>query len=534
MKIKNSLIILMIIPFLLINKIVRAETNNYNEKTYKVGIIDFEPYGQVDGNGEFKGFYIDFFDLIAKELNLKYEYVSVNNFESINKLETGELDFSLGITITDSREEKVIFNVTPIAFEKFALYTNKDIDSYNLSELNGLRFGSIKGRASDWIIDFFKASNIEVEIVYGNSYEEINELLENGSIDLILDSAYKETKYKKIYEFVESQVHIAANKNNQEIINDIDDAIIKIENKESGKIEKLYNSYFHKEKFKKENLEKFLNIILEIILIISILIFIFKKLKVTIFSIYIKIKKDSGIYKVEYEPIYKVSNGEIIGFESLIKHEGKVVLYKRDIMHKFKENNIIYPVLLLHLERLISDYKTIKESNFWNKKDFYLAINIPIDQFKYKKFVDKAIEMLSKSNLSRNSICIEVIGNINIKDINIISQNIKRLKEAGFLIAIDDFGIEYSNLNIIQNLDIDIIKIDETFTSNMDKSIIKDEIIRFILRIAKAEDKFVVLESIYEANQDRKIREIDNDKLYVQGEFYSKIISVEEIRKVSN
>ncbi|MBD7915004.1 EAL domain-containing protein, partial [Clostridium sp. Sa3CUN1] len=121
-------------------------------------------------------------------------------------------------------------------------------------------------------------------------------------------------------------------------------------------------------------------------------------------------------------------------------------------------------------------------------------------------------------------ICIEVIGNINVRDIEIISGNIKILKEAGFLIAIDDFGIEYSNLNIIQDLDIDIIKIDKIFTENMDKSIIRSEIIIFISRIAKAEDKFIVLEGIDKIEQEKKIKEIDNDKLCVQGNLYDEII----------
>lgn len=532
MKLKISLIILIIIPILLINKITRAEVNNYDEKVYKVGIIDFTPYSGVNENGEFEGYYIDFFDLIAEELGFKYEYVEVNNFEAINKLETGELDFSLGITITDERAEKLIFNLTPIASEKFALYTNKDIDPYNLGELNGLKFGAIEERAADWVIDFFKASNIDVEIIYGSSYEEINDLLKNGSIDLLLDSAYKETEYNKIYEFVDSQVHIAANENNKEIINDIDDAIVKINNDDPEKIENLYNSYFDKETLKMKKLEETLFRALESILVIVVLIVVFPRVKRLIYTISVKMKVKSNRYNIEYEPICKVDNKKIIGFEAIIKDKIKnqYLDYSNDIMYKIKEKKVVSYICILVLENIILHYKEIQNCSFLKGKDFYLSVNIPIDQFKDNKFVHKLIEILNKSDLRKNSICIEFMGNINTKEINTISENIKRLKEAGFLIAIDDFGIEYSNMNIIQDLDIDIIKIDRIFTSNMDKSVVKNEIIRFISRIGKAQDKFIVLEGIDEIEQDDKIKEIDNDKLYAQGKFYSKIMPMEDIK----
>ncbi len=194
---KALFFILIFTSTLLIGKNVKAETNNYNDKIYKISVIKLESYVDMDEKGEFQGYCIDFFDLIAKELNLKYKYVLVSVVDSINKLEDGELDFALGITLTESRAEKLIFNVNPITYEKFALYTSKNINSYNLNEMNGLRFGAIKGGATKWILDFFKAANINVDTVYGDNYDEINEWIDNGSIDLILDSAYKETKYKK-------------------------------------------------------------------------------------------------------------------------------------------------------------------------------------------------------------------------------------------------------------------------------------------------------------------------------------------------
>ena len=523
---KAFLFMLIIIFTLSVSEIVKAENNNYEDKIYKVGLIDFSPYAEVDENGVFKGYYVDFFDLIAKELDLKYEYVLVNNLESIEKIASGEIDFSLGITITASRAEKVIFSVNHIALEKLALYTNKDIDSYNLNELNGLRFGAIRERATDWILDFFKASNINVELVYGDSYEEINRLLDEDSIDLILDSAYKKSNYKKIYEFIDSQVYIAANKSNKEVLNAIDRTINRINSEDPEKIENLYNSYFEKDKVRKEKVERFLNIGLMIISIILAVILLFPIIKRYIYKEYVKFLIRNNKYLIYYKPIYKFKTKEIIGGEALIKDKLKdeKSLNSKKIISFFESKNGIAELCIWQLEKIASKYNEIIKNNSLNEEDFYISLNIPINQFKNIKFFRSMINILNKYKLNKNSICIEVMGNINVRDIEIISGNIKILKEAGFLIAIDDFGIEYSNLNIIQDLDIDIIKIDKIFTENMDKSIIRSEIIMFISRIAKAEDKFIVLEGIDKIEQEKKIKEIDNDKLCVQGNLYDEII----------
>lgn len=532
LNLKAFLFIVIFSTTLLINKNVKAETSSYNDKTYKVGIVEFAPYAEVNEKGEFEGYYIDFFDLIGKELNLKYEYVLVNSSEDIKKLEEGELDICLGITITDSRTEKLLFNVNPIAFEKYALYAEKDIDSYNFSKLNGLRFGAVRERATNWILEFFKASNISIEVVYGDSYDEINELLDNGSIDLLLDSAYKESKYKKIYEFVESQVYIAANKANKDLINDIDNTIIKINRTEENKLDKLYDSYFDKDKLKKEKIENALNLLLELIPLIIAIITLLPRIKRWLYKIYVKSLIKKGRYSIYYEPIYKVKTKELVGFEALVKDKikDKSLLHSKDLISKFEGKNSVSELCIWELEKIVSNYDEFKKYDYLSEKEFYISLNIPINQFKNNKFVDKIIKILNKAELHKNSICIEVMGNINVESIDTIIKNIKRLKESGFIIAIDDFGIEYSNLNMIIELDIDIIKIDKAFTYNIDSNSIKNEIILFISRIGKAQDKFVVLEGIDKLEQDEKVREIDNDKLCVQGEFYSKPISIENIK----
>ncbi len=344
----------------------------------------------------------------------------------------------------------------------------------------------------------------------------------------------KKLNIKKIYKFVEAQVYIAANKNNKELINNIDNAIVKINKTQGNKIDNLYNSYFNKDKLKKEKIENALMILLKIIFLLVVVKIVFPKLKKELYKIKIRKSLKKGVYSICYEPIYKAKTKEIVGFEAVLKDKIKneYLDSSKELLSKFKEDGVIFDLCILELEVVVSNYKEMKNYESLSNSDFYISLNIPINQLKNNKFVDKIIDVLNKSKLQRSNICIEIMGNINVRNIDIIIENIKRLKEAGFIIAIYDFGIEYSNLNIIKELDIDIIKIDKTFNSNMDKSLIKNEIILFISRIGKAQNKFVVLEGIDELEQDKKVKEIDNDKLCVQGSFYSDPISIEDINKL--
>lgn len=84
-----------------------------------------------------------------------------------------------------------------------------------------------------------------------------------------------------------------------------------------------------------------------------------------------------------------------------------------------------------------------------------------MNEIENEAFVKKSIQILYKSNLEPNKICLEIIERVKMNDLDKINKNIDLLKAAGFKIAIDDFGVEYSNLDVLQKLDIDIIKIDK-------------------------------------------------------------------------
>lgn len=80
----------------------------------------------------------------------------------------------------------------------------------------------------------------------------------------------------------------------------------------------------------------------------------------------------------------------------------------------------------------------------------------------------------------------EILENITIaKNSKVIKEQLGSLKERGFLIAIDDFGIENSNFSRLLEIDLDFIKIDGIFIQDLKTNNRNRTITRAIVNLAK-------------------------------------------------
>ena len=532
MKLRCFLFIILFINIFSIN--TYAEANN-TEEIIKVGVYESEPYYSVDSDGKVSGYYHDYLKLLQEKHNFKYEYVIYDFEDEFQDLEDGKIDIMLGISITPERIDKVIFSENFIAREEFALLTNKDITFDNLKNLKDIKIGLVKGVASeDMILDFFLANKIDIEPVYGENWKEIEGLLKEEKVDIILNNNYKKLGFKILYEIQGDQVYIAANKNRADILDKMDNAIEEIHAKKIDKINNLYNKYFNQD-YQKLIL---IGIVLLVAVIISILLIIvflvIPKIKENSIKNKIRIRMNDNKYLLQYQPIHNPRNKDIVGFEGLLRLKDKEnkLIPPYQFIPEIEENDMLFEVSLWILKKAIEDYDRIKDYKCVNDKKFYISLNVSLNEIENDEFVKRAIQILSKSNLGTNQICLEIIERVKMHDLDKINKNINLLKNSGFKIAIDDFGVEYSNLDVLQKLDVDIIKIDKNFVDGIGKDIIRNEIVLFISKIAKDLNKSVVLEGVEDIDQDNAIKKIENDLLYVQGYYYNKPMHVEDIDKV--
>ena len=532
--ISAALIVLILLIFNILSMNEKS-TKIQSENIVKVGVYEYEPYIYLDRNGNVTGYYNDLLKLINKKYDFSYEYVECNISEGIDKLKNCDIDIMLGLPIDSRLNEDIIFNQQSIDEEEFGVFSKENIIMSDLKSSKNLKLGLVEDDFNaEWVLKFFKQNNINTEVVYKKNYKELSQLMKEDKIDIMVDNPYKKNKYKMIYKFAGEPIYIAGNKNSSGILANIDKAIEEYRLQNNDSIEKLQLRYFD-EDYKKDLINKFILILISFILFLLItFIKIIPQIKKINTKKKIKYKMNKDKYLLQYQPIYSPRNKEIIGFEGLLRlldEENKLVPpYK--FIPEIEKNDMLFDISLWILKKAIEDYNKIKNYKCVSNKNFYISLNISLNEIENDNFVKQAIEILSKSNLEKNNICLEVIERFKINNTNKANKNIKLLRENGFKIAIDDFGVEYSNLDILHLLDTDVIKVDKHFVDGIDKDTIRNEIILFISRIAKAKGKAVVLEGVEEEHQDTIIKKIENDSIYVQGYYYNKPMYLEDIEKL--
>ena len=140
--------------------------------------------------------------------------------------------------------------------------------------------------------------------------------------------------------------------------------------------------------------------------------------------------------------------------------------------------------------------------------------------------MDEWIVASKKYQLPANTILIEVTENTLMDPDSSIQRQLKRLSTINIDIAIDDFGVGYSSLAYLQRLDIDILKIDRSFISDIESNDNSIALVKAIITMAHNLDVMVVAEGVETQKQYELLKQLACD--YIQGYIFSKAISKKE------
>ncbi|EHK2337839.1 TPA: EAL domain-containing protein [Clostridium perfringens] len=529
------MIILFFLVFIMLCLCYGSIINKEKRKTLlKIGFYDDYPHFYINHKANVCGYYKDITENLAKKLNFKVEYVNGNVPDLLKELKNGEIDLVFGINKLPAREESFKFTNKSINDELNFIYTNKNIKYGDLEALNGMKMGYIEGELdNEWILDYLKKRNINVELVNGSSYKAVKTLLIHNKVDFIVDNPDSDIKnkgknIKEVFEFSSGEKYIVANKNNKELIKKIDGALSTINlNAYLGN-----NPYFKKiDNFIIDTTNK--NVVILILFIICIIMF--KKVKKRIVKIFKKkkiyndLKKDN--YTLYYQPIVDFKHNRVRSVEALLRlrKDGKL-LTPYHFMKGIEDANMMKEITLWVLKRVIKDYNIIRCYDNINEKDFYISLNVSFNEIKDREFLKKIVKIVNDNKIIKNSICLEIVEKFVVDEIEKIQENINFLQDNGILIAIDDFGVEYSNLDLLKKIDSNIIKIDKFFADGINDSEISLKVIDFILDICRLSDKSIIIEGVEEKEQVDIIKTFLYEKIYIQGYYFSKPLDIESLK----
>jgi EAL domain-containing protein (putative c-di-GMP-specific phosphodiesterase class I) len=122
---------------------------------------------------------------------------------------------------------------------------------------------------------------------------------------------------------------------------------------------------------------------------------------------------------------------------------------------------------------------------------------------------------------------IELTESTMLDEEGVASSELKRLRELGFHLLIDDFGTGQSSLSKLQSLEIDLIKIDQSFVLNLGEDVQSKALCSAVVSIGRALNIKVVAEGVETPEQLRILRQLGCDE--VQGYLISKPVPAHQI-----
>jgi len=224
--------------------------------------------------------------------------------------------------------------------------------------------------------------------------------------------------------------------------------------------------------------------------------------------------------------------GDLIGAEALVRwrKDSNTIIPPNAFIPILEKSDFIGKLDSYIWELAVCKLREWKHTEF---KDLHISINISPKDMELMDVFKVITDLVHKYDVDPSRLHLEITESFIIKNPSVVNNLIMRLKEAGFLIEIDDFGSGYSSLNMLKDINADVIKIDTGFLS---KSLNEDRgeiILDSIIFMAKRLGIGTVTEGVETPNQFAMLNAMGCD--VYQGYLFSKPVSVKEFEnKYSN
>ena len=211
-------------------------------------------------------------------------------------------------------------------------------------------------------------------------------------------------------------------------------------------------------------------------------------------------------FSLMYQPQIDLSSCKVYGTEALLRFSSprKGRISPVEFIPLLEQNGLICEVGLWVLQKALETCKK------WRKvmPDFHVSVNMSYVQLTQESIEEDVLDVLRSSGLPGNALTIEVTESMQLLDYPYLNRIFHRWKEAGIEISVDDFGTGYSSLGRLKNMEVDEIKIDRCFVTNIQKSAYNYRLLSNIIELANGSQIRVCCEGVETIEELEVLREL--------------------------
>ena len=234
----------------------QVETEEMQQKIVRVAFPTQEGMSYIGHSGKVTGYNYDYLEKISEYTGWEMEYVlypsddgneAVGN--AINDLTEGKVDLLGPLLKNEQTEEMFAFpdHSYGTVYTTLCALSSNGLRENNLKQQEKLKIGlweKAEVRNSE-VLTFLESENIDAEIIYYPSAEEQHQALVDGEVDAISSVSLSPVANTRIVaQFAARQYYFAAPKGEEDLIEQLDESIEKINSSEVNLQDTLYDKYF--------------------------------------------------------------------------------------------------------------------------------------------------------------------------------------------------------------------------------------------------------------------------------------------------
>lgn len=237
---------------------------------------------------------------------------------------------------------------------------------------------------------------------------------------------------------------------------------------------------------------------------------------------------DGGEFKMYFQPQFNTEINRIVGFEALVRWDNSK--YRLSTAEEYitlaEKNGMIVQLGRFIMRETFGFAKTLEPY------DIHISMNVSPVQLLQAGFVSELIQTFNEFKLKNGSIALEITETFLMENSNVVIDKLRLLRENGFSIHLDDFGIGYSSMLYLKDLPIDTIKIDKEFTKHILNDKFSRAIVITIIKLALSLNLNIIAEGVEYDKQAQLL--LKNGCEVIQGYLIGKALPISDAIDIIN
>jgi sensor c-di-GMP phosphodiesterase-like protein len=228
----------------------------------------------------------------------------------------------------------------------------------------------------------------------------------------------------------------------------------------------------------------------------------------------------------EFQPIFDNKENCFAGVEVLMRWQDQQdkIIMPDFFIEEAEATGLIVPITLQIVETSFQQTQELLKKN----PKFHLGFNLSLLHFKDANFFAQFYNLQQQYAIASEQILLEITErDLLDKNDSIFVNRMRELREAGFSLAVDDFGTGHASISYLQSFPFNYLKIDKLFIHAIGTHAITESLNDAIIQMAKTLNLIIVAEGV--ETQEQVDYLFKNGVRFLQGWYFSKAVPIKVI-----